>query len=73
MPISAASIANHATYLRSWVKAIESDPMAIFTAAKDADLMAEYLLGLAAQLRAARRNQQWIQDYERAAHRMISR
>lgn len=31
----AASIANHAAHLSSWVKAIESDPMAIFTAAKD--------------------------------------
>ena len=65
VPMSAASIANHAAYLNSWVKAIEGDPMAIFTAAKDADLMAEYLLGLEAQLRAERRNDAWVRNYER--------
>ena len=64
VPMSAASIANHAAYLSSWVKAIESDPMAIFTAAKDADLMAEYLLGLEATLRAERRNAEWVREYE---------
>ena len=52
--------------LSSWVKAIDGDPMAIFTAAKEADLMAEYLLGLEAQLRAEKRNEAWVQDYERA-------
>jgi len=64
VPMSAASIANHAAYLSSWVKAIESDPMAIFTAAKDAELMAEYLLGIEATLRAERRNAEWVREYE---------
>ena len=66
VPMSAASIANHAAYLSSWVKAIESDSMAIFTAAKDADLMADYLLGLEAQRRAERSNEAWIREYEMA-------
>ena len=73
VPMSVESIANHAAYLSSWLKAIESDPMAIFTAAKDADLMAEYLLGLEAQLRAERRNAAWLGDYERAEERALSR
>ena len=73
VPMSAASIANHAAYLSSWVKAIESDPMAIFTAAKDADLMAEYLLGLEAQLRAEKRNQEWLRDYDRAEGPILAR
>ncbi len=73
VPMSAASIANHAAYLSSWVKAIEGDPMAIFTAAKDADLMAEYLLGLEAQLRAEKRNEAWVRDYEMAEERSLAR
>ena len=72
VPMSAASIANHAAYLRSWVKAIEGDPMAILSAAKDADLMAEYLLGLEAQLRAEKRNESWIRDYEQAEARSLT-
>ena len=47
--------------------------MAIFTAAKDADLMAEYLLGLEAALRAERRNAEWVRDYEQVEHRLLSR
>jgi antirestriction protein ArdC len=73
VPMSEASIANHAAYLNSWVKAIEGDPMAIFTAAKDADLMAEYLLGLGAQLRAERRNDAWVRGYERAESEQLAR
>ena len=73
VPMSQESIANHAAYLNSWVKAIESDPMAIFTAAKDADLMAEYLLGLEAQLRSEKRNEAWVRDYELAEERALSR
>ena len=69
VPMSPTSIAQHASYLNSWVKAIEGDPMAIFTAAKDADLMAEYLLGLQAQLRQDRARGQWIQEYEAAEER----
>ena len=73
VPMSQASIANHASYLSSWVKAIEGDPMAIFTAAKDADLMAEYLLKLEFQLRAEKRNEPWVRDYEFAQERPFTR
>lgn len=34
--------------------------------AKDADLMAEYLLGLETQLRAEKRNEAWVRNYEQA-------
>src|ERR1035437_2462182 len=42
----AEHIRNHASYTNSWIKAISNDPMAIFSAAKDADRMASYMLGL---------------------------
>ena len=32
-----AHVENHSAYLRSWIKAIERDPMAVFSAAKDAE------------------------------------
>ena len=64
VPMSQESIANHASYLNSWVEAIQGDPMAIFTAAKDADLMAEYLLALERSLRTERSNREWLREYE---------
>jgi antirestriction protein ArdC len=42
----AEHIRNHSSYTNSWIKAISNDPMAIFSAAKDADRMASYMLGL---------------------------
>lgn len=56
----------HAAYLRSWVKAITKDPMAIFTAAKDAERMAEYLLALEKQHTAMAPHKEWIEEYENA-------
>ena len=73
VPMSAASIANHASYLSSWVKAIEGDPMAIFTAAKDAELMAEYLLALEASLRVDRHHTEWFCEYETVRENLMER
>ena len=54
----------HGSYLRSWIKAIENDPMAIFTAAKNADRIVEYMLGLEHQRAKASAHVEWIVDYE---------
>jgi antirestriction protein ArdC len=59
-----AHIANHAAYLQSWVKAVKKDPMAIFSAAKDADLIAEYVLGIERQHSALAPHKEWIEEYE---------
>jgi len=61
-----AHVQNHASYLRSWIKAIESDPMAIFTAVKNADRICEYMLGLERQLTAMEPHKEWIAEYDRA-------
>jgi antirestriction protein ArdC len=37
-------------YLSHWIKAIEADLMGIFSVAKDADRMADYMLGLEREL-----------------------
>lgn len=54
----------HAAYLRSWVKAIKKDPMAIFSAAKDADLICDYMLGLVQKREALAEHREWIAEYE---------
>lgn len=59
-----AHIANHAAYLKHWLHAIRADPMAIFTAAKDAELMADYMLGIEREFSAMARHEQWIAEYE---------
>jgi len=56
----------HAAYLRSWVKAIKSDPMAIFSAAKDADRICEYMLGLSMKRESLQPHREWIAEYERS-------
>lgn len=61
-----AHLQNHASYLRSWIKAIENDPMAIFTAAKNADRICEYMLGLERQMTAAEPHKEWIEEYDNA-------
>lgn len=66
-----AHVQSHASYLRSWVKAITNDPMAIFTAAKNADRICEYMLGLERNMTAETRlmspeHAEWTADYERA-------
>jgi len=64
---------NHAAYLSSWIKCCEKDPMVIFSAAKDAELMAGYLLGLEATKKqeatlaaAMEPHKEWVKEYERA-------
>jgi antirestriction protein ArdC len=64
-----AHIAHHASYLNSWIKAIESDSMAIFTAAKNADAISTYLLGLERQRTATPLHAEWVVDYERSESR----
>jgi antirestriction protein ArdC len=67
--LAAAHLEDHAKYLRGWIKAIEKDPMAIFTAAKNAEKISEYVLGLERQLAAMAPHKEWIAEYERAAIR----
>ena len=62
----AEHVANHARYLNSWIRVLERDPMAIFSAAKDAELMAGYLLELAAKRESVAAHSEWIQDYDNA-------
>ncbi|MES2242116.1 MAG: zincin-like metallopeptidase domain-containing protein [Pseudomonadota bacterium] len=57
---------NHAAYLRSWIKAIKNDPMAIFSAAKDADLMANYMLELERERTALTPHKEWLAEHENA-------
>lgn len=62
----AEHVANHARYLNSWIRVLERDPMAIFSAAKDAELMAGYLLELAAKRESVAAHSEWIKDYNDA-------
>jgi len=64
-------LVNHAAYLNSWISCCQKDPMVIFSAAKDAELMAGYLLGLeatkkqeAALAAAMEPHKEWIKEYE---------
>lgn len=57
-------IQSHASYLRGWIKAIQSDPMAIFTAAKNADRICEYMLGMERQMTALEPHKEWIEEYD---------
>ena len=59
-------IKQHASYLNSWVKAISNDPMAIFSAAKDADRMASYLMDLSQQQVAMAEHKDWVAAYDAA-------
>lgn len=62
-------VANHAAYLRSWVAGVRKDPLAIFAAARDAERMADYLLGLERQLVSMAEHKEWVEEYERAPAR----
>lgn len=62
-----AHVENHSAYLRSWIKAIERDPMAVFSAAKDAEAMAEYVLEQERLFTAMAPHKEWIAEYERQA------
>lgn len=63
---SPAHLANHARYLNSWIRVLERDPMAIFSAAKDAELMSDYLLELAAKRVSLASHSDWLANYDRA-------
>ena len=66
MSQDADHIGRHASYLNSWLKAIGNDPMAIFSAAKDADRMASYMLALAQDHVAMAKHKEWIAAYDGA-------
>lgn len=66
VPMSQAHIDNHAAYLKHWVRVVAADPMAIFSAAKDAEAMATYMLGLERQRNALGEHKEWIDEYERS-------
>ena len=66
MSQDADHIKQHASYLNSWVKAISNDPMAIFSAAKDADRMASYLMDLSQQQVAMAEHKDWVAAYDAA-------
>ncbi|RQO58498.1 hypothetical protein DBR47_12360 [Paucibacter sp. KBW04] len=57
-------VQSHASYLRCWIKAIQNDPQAVFTAAKNADRICEYLLGLVQQRMVIEPHKEWIEEYE---------
>nr|WP_315400922.1 zincin-like metallopeptidase domain-containing protein [uncultured Duganella sp.] len=69
VPMGQAHLDNHRAYLQHWVAVVVADPMAIFSAAKDAELMAEYMLGLEKQMTAMDTHKEWIQDYDNALER----
>lgn len=73
MSQSPAHVQSHASYLSSWIKAIENDPMAIFTAAKNADRICEYMLGLERDYTSAKGNEEWLADYDRAWEAELAR
>lgn len=62
----AKHLANHAGYLQSWIKAISNDPSVIFTAAKDAERMAEYVLEIERHATVMQEHAEWIAEFERA-------
>jgi antirestriction protein ArdC len=55
---------NHVGYLQSWIKSIRKDPMAIFSAAKDAQQMAEYIIGIERKKSAMAEHSEWIAEYD---------
>lgn len=65
VPMTQSHIDNHAAYLQHWIKAVSTDPMTIFSAAKDAELMAEYMLGLEKQMISMEVHKEWIVEYDR--------
>ncbi len=59
---------NHVGYLQSWIKAVRSDPLAIFTAARDAERMTDYLLHLAHERTAMEPHKEWLAEYDATPH-----
>lgn len=73
MSQDADHIKQHASYLNSWVKAISNDPIAIFSAAKDADRMASYLMDLSQQQVAMAEHTDWVAEYDAAPKLELAR
>mgnify|MGYP002335861975 CR=1 FL=1 len=67
VPMSESHIRNHAAYLNSWIANLARNPMAIFSAAKDAEAMASYMLALEAKFVAAASAKDWVADYVTAS------
>lgn len=65
----AKHMANHAAYLQRWIKALTKDPSAIFAAAKDAERISEYVLGIERQATAMAEHQEWVAEYDSAPAR----
>lgn len=59
-------VENHAAYMKSWIEVLKKDPLAIFAAARDADLMATYLLDLERDWSATKERKQWVRAYDGA-------
>jgi antirestriction protein ArdC len=57
-------VENHAAYMKSWIEVLKKDPLAIFAAAKDADLMATYLLDLERDWSAMKEHKEWIREFD---------
>ena len=57
----------HTAYLRNWVKAINKDPMAVFPAAKGADLTCEYMLGLVNKREPLADHHEWADEYDKVS------
>ena len=62
----AKHLANHASYLQSWIKVLRKDPIAIFSAAKAAERITEYVQWLERQATEMQEHKAWIADYDRA-------
>ncbi|MBK6650350.1 MAG: DUF1738 domain-containing protein [Betaproteobacteria bacterium] len=62
--MAATHIAKHASYLASWIKVLEKDPMALFSAARDADKMATYLVDLGREHTAMATHKEWVAEYD---------
>ena len=66
VPRSQSNIDNHAQYLNAWIKSLTKHPVALFSAAKDAELMATYMLSLEAKLSANAKHADWVAEYDTA-------
>ncbi len=62
--MAATHVAKHASYLNSWIKVLEKDPMALFSAARDADKMATYLVDLGREHTAMATHKEWVAEYD---------
>lgn len=62
--LAAAHLEDHAKCLRGWTKAIRRNPIAIFTVAKNAEKISEYVLGLVRQMTELAPHKECIENYE---------